>query len=65
MSKYPKGHEEIFAELDREYEEEQRELAEEYRGEISEMVSKIDRVDILSYIHIIVGDIIKEQGGVC
>lgn len=34
--------------------------AEEYRREIAEMVEKIDREDVLNYIHIVVSDLIKD-----
>lgn len=64
MREIPKGYEEIFAELDREYEEEQQELVEEYKGEICKMVNKISSTAILDYIHVIVGDILKEEEGV-
>lgn len=34
---------------------------EDYRKEIIEMVEKINRTDILKYIHILVEDIAKED----
>lgn len=34
---------------------------EDYRKEIIEMVDKINRTDILKYIHILVEDIVKED----
>lgn len=33
---------------------------EECRREIAKMVKKIDREDVLNYIHIVVSDIIKD-----
>lgn len=33
-----------------------------YREQIIEMVKKINRCDILRYIHIIISDILKEEG---
>lgn len=51
MNDIPKGYEEIFAELDREYEEEQVELAEEYKALIVDMVMQIDRMDTLAGLY--------------
>ena len=36
---------------------------EEYREKIIEMVEKIENIDILNYIYIIVSDIMIEEGG--
>lgn len=55
---------EIFEELEREAIEEEAELKEEYKGEIMRMVQNVDSTDILSYIHIMVSDIVGEEIGV-
>ena len=36
---------------------------EEYRKKIVEMVEKIENIDILNYIYIIISDIMIEKGG--
>lgn len=62
MSEIPKGYEEIFAELDREYEEEQRNLVDEYHGEICYMVNKINSTSLLADISIFVEGVLQKEG---